>query len=511
MSSALATVLLLVVYGLVVMFFVIRGSGKTKNINDYALGSLRFSPAFVGLSLAASTTSAATFIINPGLIGAYGISGFISYGIVLPVAAVASLVVLSKGFRKFGSQVAALSLAQWIGKRYESPNFALFFAFLSLLLLTFIVLICVGITQVLSAALNANPVYVLAGVIIFIFGYMMFGGANAMVYTNTIQAFSMLIVALILIGSGAEYFSDGIDGFFNRLAAINPVLAQPLNKESFLFRDYFEIIFCQIVVGVAVICQPHILTKSLLLKEERDVNRYLVVGGIVQMVFFLVIIVGLYARLTFPDLTYNGEPIPVDALVSTYVVSQFPVYIMLLLIFGLISAGMSTLEGLIQSLSTTFTSDLIGGITRKTYGNDDFINKHGILLNKAVIVIMAVVAFLLSYQQLVNPNLSVAIFAQNGVYAFFSAAFVPVLFGMFLRNVPKIAPIAASLSAILIHFSIYYLEITPYMDTPVKNPAVPSALAITASVVIGGVFFIIFKKKKAYDNRLVSTMEHVSA
>lgn len=510
MSTVTATTLLLIAYGLVVIYFVVRGSGKTKNMSDYALGNFRFSPAFVGLSLAASTTSAATFIINPGLIGAYGISGFISYGIVLPVAAVVSLIVLSKGFRKFGSQVAALSLAQWIGKRYKSSGFSLFFAFLSLLLITFIVLICVGITQVVSAALNAEPVFVLAGVIIFIFGYMMFGGANSMVYTNTIQAFAMLIVALILIGSGANFFSDGIDGFLNRLGAINPVLAEPLNKESYLFRDYFEIIFCQIIVGIAVICQPHILTKSLLLKEEKEMNRYLIVGSTVQLIFFLVIIVGLYARLTFPDLTANGESIAPDALVSTYVVSQFPVYIMLLLIFGLISAGMSTLEGLIQALSTSLTSDLLGGILRKTTGSDKLIENNGILLNKIVIIFMAVIAFFLSYDQLVNPDLSVAIFAQNGVYAYFSAAFVPVLFGMFLKNVPKIAPIAASATAIVVHFSVYYLELTSYMDAPVKNPAIPSALAICSSVVVGGVLYGLLRKK-AYDDGLVSQVEHLSA
>lgn len=510
MSASVATTLFLLVYGLVILYFVFRGSGQTKNMSDYALGSLKFSPAFVGLSLAASTTSAATFIINPGLIGAYGISGFISYGLVLPLAAIASLVVLSKGFLKFGSQVAALSLAQWIGKRYGSSNYALFFAVLALLLITFIVLICVGITQVLAAALDADPVWVLAGVIVFIFGYMMFGGANSMVYTNTIQATAMLVVALILIFSGTEYFSEGIDGFLDRLAAINPVLAQPLNKESFLFRDYFEIIFCQLVVGVAVICQPHILTKALLLKSEKDVNRYLLVGGIVQAVFFAVIIVGLYARLTFPDLTIDGTAIAPDALVSTYVVSQFPVYIMLILIFGLISAGMSTLEGLIQSLSTSITSDLIGGVLQKAGAGDRFLYKNGILLNKGVIVLMGCIAFLLSYQQLVAPDLSVAIFAQNGVYAYFSAAFVPVLFGTFLKNVPKVAPVAASITAIVVHFSTYYLELTPYMQAPVKNPAVPSALAISSSVVVGGVFYFIYRKK-AYDNRLVSTMEQVSA
>jgi sodium/pantothenate symporter len=59
-------------------------------------------------------------------------------------------------------------------------------------------------------------------------------------------------------------------------------------------------------------------------------------------------------------------------------------------------------------------------------------------LNRFVIFVLALVSFTLSYNQLVEPDLSVGIFAQNGVYAYFSAAFVPVLFGIFLKNVPTV-------------------------------------------------------------------------
>lgn len=502
-----ATWALLAVYLVVVFFLIRKGANATKKLSDYALGTRTFSPAMVGLSLAASITSAATFIINPGLIGTYGISGFISYGLVLPFAATVSLVVLTKRFRKYGASVSAVSLAQWIGKRYDSSGFALFFGFLSLLLITFMVLICVGISQVLSAALDANPVWVLVAVVAIIFSYMMFGGANAMVYTNTIQAIAMLIVALILIGSGAHFFQDGIDGFFQKLSDINPMLAKPLNPNSFLFRDYFEIIFCQIVVGIAIVCQPHILTKSLLLKKEKDVNRYLTTGVIVQALFFLVVITGLYARLTFPDMKLNGETIAPDALISTYVVERFPVYISLLLIFGLISAGMSTLEGLIQSLSTSITSDILKPFlgakkweALEAKGND-------IVVNKIVIAVLGLLTFGFSYGQLVAPDMSVAIFAQNGVYAFFSAAFIPVLFGMFFKEVPKASPILASITAVCVHFGVYYISsISYYENVPVRNPAIASALAIVSATVVGILSFLILKKR-VHANRLVHKME----
>src|SRR5690606_21588413 len=208
----------------------------------------------------------------------------------------------------------------------ESRNFALFFAFLSLLLLTFIVLICVGMTKVLAKALNASELYVLIGIVVFVFGYMMFGGANSMVYTNTIQALLMLVVAFILLGSGYEHFSQGVHGFLDKLSAIDPNLTKPTNPASFLFRDYFEIIFCNFVVGVAIVCQPHIITKSLLLKEESEVNRYLFVSILVEAIFFMVVVTGLYARLTFPDLTTDGVALKMDGIVSAYVVREFPVY-----------------------------------------------------------------------------------------------------------------------------------------------------------------------------------------
>ncbi|MEL7006253.1 MAG: sodium:solute symporter, partial [Bacteroidota bacterium] len=402
-----ATWILIGVYVAFVLYFVIRGALKTKSIKDYALGNIAFSPVAVGLALAASMTSAATFIINPGFIALYGISGVLSLAIVLPLGAFISLVVLTKGFRKIGTDVKALTMAQWIGKRYNSKRFATYFAFLSLLLITFIVLICVGLTQVLSKSLNADPLYVLIGIVVFIFGYMMFGGANSMVYTNTIQAVLMIVVAFILLGSGYQHFSEGVHGFLAKLEAIDPVLASSTNPTSFLFRDYFEIIFCQFIIGVAIVCQPHIITKSLLLKDEKAVNKYLTVGIVVEALFFFVVFTGLYARITFPDLTINGEPIKLDGIMSTYVVKEFPVYLALLVILGLISAGVSTLEGLIQSVSTTMTEDIIKPLFGKKLYRSDNSDKKEVLVNKIVIISLGLISVLVSYQQILYPNLSV--------------------------------------------------------------------------------------------------------
>lgn len=478
-----------IAYMALILFFVIRGAIQTKNISDYALGNIAFSPIAVGLALAASMTSAATFIINPGFIAYYGISGFLSFGLVLSISALVSLIVITKGFRKVGTTVKALTMAQWIGSRYKNKSYSLFFGFVSLLLITFIVLICVGLSKLLSKALNVEEIYILISVIVFVFGYMMFGGANSMVYTNMIQASLMIVVAIILLTSGFEHFSEGISGFLAKLKAIDPALTQGTNEQSPLFRDYFEIIFCQIVVGIAIVCQPHIITKSLLLKKDNQVNTYLVVGVIVEFLFFLVVFAGLYARLEFPNLTVDGSLLSLDGVLSAYVVKKFTAGIGIIVVMGLISAGLSTLEGLIQSLSTTITQDVIQPI----FGNPKL---QPVILNRLTIAFLAIVSFVFSSQQLISPDLSVGIFAQNGVYAYFSAAFVPVIFGTFLKQVPLHIPFTSSIAAILIHFSVYYGRLTPYMQEEVRNPAIASTLAILGSLAVGLILFAYAKYRK---------------
>lgn len=313
-----------------------------------------------------------------------------------------------------------------------------------------------------------------------------------MVYTNTIQAIIMCVVALILIGSGYHYFSEGITGFIDKLNAIDPNLTKPTNASSFLFRDYFEIIVAQVVIGVAIVCQPHIITKSLLLKDPSKINTYLFSGISFMIIFFLVVVVGLYARISFPDFMVNDEKLRMDEIIPTYVVTKFSVGIGLVIVVGLISAGLSTLESLIQSLSITITSDIINPLFKNKY------NKNTIAINKGVIIVLGLISFLLSWQQIQNPNVSVAIFAQNGVYAYFAAAFVPVLFGTFLKNVSTRSVFIASITAIVVHFGVYYGRITPYMQEPVNNPGVSAAIGIVCSVLVGYIFYKLDAKNKTW-------------
>lgn len=510
-GQVLGTWILIAFYATAVLYFVIKGAMRVKSMSDYALGSVNFSAYSVALSLAAAMTSAATFVINPGLIANYGISGVLSFGVFFPLATVVSLAVLTKSFRKYGQSVSAVSLASWMGSRYNSKSYSLFIAFLSFLLLTFIVLILVALTKVFANALNANEVITLSIIVAFVFGYMMFGGANSMVYTNTIQAIVMIVVAAILIFSGVHHLKDGFGAFFEKLGCIDPALVKPTNPKSPLFRDFYEIIFAQIVIGIAVVCQPHIITKSLLLKRESDVNKFLITTIAVEILFFSVVVAGLWARMEFPDLTIEGKPLVNDSIIPAYVVKVFSngifaTLVGLLIILGLISAGMSTLEGLIQSISSSVNNDIVKPIWGAKRGVTD--TKY-LSINRIIIAALALVSFFMARDQLLHPKLSVAILAQNGVYAYFSIIFVPILMGIFVKEVPSWIPFMSSIVAALTHFSVYYLLpfihtrysvsfglFDTYIQGIVRNPAIAASSAIVVSVLAGfGALLVVHLRK----------------
>ncbi len=93
-------------------------------------------------------------------------------------------------------------------------------------------------------------------------------------------------------------------------------------------------------------------------------------------------------------------------------------------------------------------------------------------------------AFGLSLLQHYFKGFSVAIFAQEGVYALFAATFVPLLFGMFGRQLPKQVVVAASAVALVVHFGFRYAKLTLVTSADYTNPGLTATYALLASLAV---------------------------
>lgn len=474
MSETFIPWVLFLLYMLAIVGLTWWNRRKAATMSAFAVGTRSLPPVLVGLSLAANMTSVATFVINPGLVHAFGWAGVVGYGIAAPLGIFIGLIVTSKRFRRVGDRVTALTVPQWVGERYGDRRLTLLFAVVSLLQVTFLVLIVTGIALVLMSVLSIPMWVALAIVVGFTFAYIFFGGASIHIWTNTMQAAIMVVVAVLLLASGAEFLSGGIGAFADRLAAVGPHYASATNPSSLLFRDLFEVLVANFVIGLAIIMQPHLMSKALYLRSERDVNRYLATAMVVGTVFTSVLLVGLFARLSL------GGGLAPDRVVATYIATDFSPSLRAVIMLGVLAAGFSTLEGVILALSTIFANDLYGSLARLAGVAADRIGGRLLLVGRVFLVVLAPVTFLLARDQILSPSLSVAIFAQNGVYGLFAATFAPVLFGMFSRRASKGLALAAALTALAVHFGMYYGKLTMYHN----NPAVPAACAIMASTLV---------------------------
>ncbi len=472
----------LLLYVGVTLFFTIQGMRKTGDLKSFAVGSGAISPSLVGLSLTAQLTSVATFVVNPGLVYYYGLSALMGLGVAAGSGIFVGLILLSGPFRTVGAKVKALTIPQWIGARYDSKLLRIFFAIISLCLISFIVLIAVAIAKTLGALLvveSATTLYIIVAVVmIFVFSYTLLGGANTSTYTNAIQAMIMLVVALILISSGFPLiFSE--EGILSKLASISPSLIEMTSPSSLYFRNFFEVFICNFVVGLAIVCQPHILGKSLLLNSDKQVKKYLFVALLSGTVFVGVMIVGLYARVTLPAM------VSIDSAVAAYIGQTFSVPTKILISIGLLCAGISTLEGLLLALSTIFSSDIYMTIKGVSTEEGREVNlKNALMFGRLALVVIGIGCIFLSIWQLKNPTGgSVAIFAQYGVYLLFTATFLPIVSGLFLPSIGR----RTVTMGVFVSVGFYFLPIILQKMLPsfpfiymANNPAVLAFTGIIA-------------------------------
>jgi sodium/pantothenate symporter len=471
-----------------------RGWRRTSSVASFATGGGSLPPWMVGLALAAQLTSVATFVVNPGLVFAYGLAGLLGFGVAAALGITAGLLLFSSAFRRVGARGAALTVPQWIGARFDSPGLAVSFGVLSLGLISYAVLIVVALAYVLGLLLGLPPWLPALALIVFVFGYVSLGGANAHASTNAVQAVIMLVVALLLIGTGLPTLWQG-DGLFAALQAMDPVLVQATNPTSLYFRNLFEVFGCNFLVGLALVCQPHILSKALYVKSDRDVRRYLAVAIVVGTVFMMMMWVGLFARLELPAAT------SIDTVVPLYIASHFGPGLQVLISVGLLCAGISTLEGLVLAISAIVSVDLflvplgarlMPGKSQAERG------RVALAVGRGAIALAAVLTALLSLQQLDNPTGgSVAIFAQYGIYGLITASFVPLGAGMFIPSAGRASVTAGAVASIGAYVGAAGLGFTAMSNNP--------AFLATCGIIAGWGAFALVQLVTVLRNRTVTS------
>ncbi len=463
MSPELFKYLVVAAYALLVYWLSWRGMRRTRSVAGFSIGNKDMHPWLVGITLAASISSTATFVINPGFVYADGLSAYLHYGVAGSLGILTAFLVLTKGFLRLGEKHAALTIPQWIYYRYNHRGFSLFFAFINLLSITFVVLILVGCSLLVTGLFPVEQKTALILVLVFVFSYVLMGGTYAHAYTNSLQGIMMLLVTLVLFVQGWKYF-DG--DFLGALQTVGADYAAPFNSSSRLYFDFFSVFVSGFVITFALMLQPHILTKVLYLRSEKDVRQFIGSTVIVGTVFTLMLMIGFYARLS--GLEVDAQ----DTVVREYLLQEFASsvwgeYVLVFIFITLLAAGMSTLDGILVSLSAMVVTDIVTPL----FGQ----RVNGLALSRWVLVSVGVVGIVLAW----NPPPLIGLFAQKGVYGLAAASLVPVVFGVLVRrHIPLWVVAGAAAIGLLVHLVLNLV-------VGIENPAVSATYAIMAALAFG--------------------------
>jgi len=462
-----------------------QGYRKTTGFGSFAVGDRAMNPIIVGITLAASVSSASTFIINPGFVYVDGFGAFFHMSIGVGLGFMFMLTVLSFRFRRIGAESGALTIPDWIGKRYGSRGYALFFSLLNLLSFAFVVLLVGGISIVMQSLLGLSNLQALAITLVFVTGYVFIGGTYAHVLTNMLQGSLMIAVTVLVLASCAMIAFDGPTSLFERLQAADAGLVALINPDGQLFNDVFSIYVAGFVVGAIVVCQPHILTKALYVKDDRSVVRYLIVFAAVFALFQLLGAVGFFAHLAVPDgalIDPATGQFRQDLVMTMYLKSVFPDWVFTMVSIVLLAAAMSTLDGLLVSMSTITANDLVLNLKpRDRAQSEEERMAFALKASHVVLVLIAVAAFLVN----IDPPRLLGVFGQAGVYGLTAAAAPPLLLGVLFRRVPLALAWSTSVAAITLHFGLFHFRDSPWLawlDLTLANPGVTASLASLVAI-----------------------------
>ncbi|WP_411031713.1 sodium:solute symporter [Spongiimicrobium sp. 3-5] len=340
---------IVIFYFLLVLFIGLWISRKTKTGEDLFLGGRTFGWGVIGLSLFASNISGSTIV---GLAGAAYTTGIVNS--VYEWMSGLPLIIAALIFIPLYLRSKITTIPEFLQLRYDRRS-QLFFSAItvfstilietagalyagSLVLQTFFPGLIMWQTSLVLA--------VVAGI------YTAGGGLKAVVYTDAIQAVILIvgcgIISWILFGQ-LDYDWDKVvasapEGHFSVVQPIDdPGLPWPglLMGVPFLGFWYWS-------------TNQYIFQRVLGAKDMKQARWGVVFAGFLKIIpLFIMVIPGAMAISLFPDIA-NG-----DAVFPTLVTKVLPVGLVGLVLAGVISAIMSSVDSALNSSSTLLVIDFI--------------------------------------------------------------------------------------------------------------------------------------------------------
>ncbi|PSW62833.1 sodium/glucose cotransporter [Photobacterium kishitanii] len=394
-----------VIYVLIIIgvgLFVSRNKkGHTKTTEDYFLAGKSLPWWAVGSSLIAANISAEQFI---------GMSGS-GYSIGLAIASyewmsALTLIIVGKYFLPIFISKGIYTIPEFVEQRFNK-NLKTILAVFWIALYVFVNLTSVlylgGLA--LQTILGIPLVYSILGLALFALVYSIYGGLSAVVWTDVIQVFFLIVGGLITTVIAVLYIggTDGLLGGLSRMAA-----AAPEHFTMILDQDnpqYMNLPGIAVLIGGLWVANlyywgfnQYIIQRTLAAKSIGEAQKGIVFAAFLKLIVpFLVVIPGIAAYVItndsgllagLGDIGQTNIPTFAHADKAYPWLTQFlPIGLKGMVFAALAAAIVSSLASMLNSTATIFTMDIY-----KEYISPDSSDSRLVNVGRASAIIALIIA-----------------------------------------------------------------------------------------------------------------------
>ncbi len=293
---------------------------------------------------------------------------------------------IGRRLRAYAQDKRIFSPVEVISQRYGSRRLGLFLAIIfTLFMMPYISLQLVGIGAFIEAYTDGQITYAVGvgSMMVIVLLYLFLGGMRVVAYTDFIQMSAIIIALVAGILYLLNHFDLTIFGIFRTISETSPAhlwVPGPQGQYTYAHIGTVGIII------IGIFFQPHVLTRTMMAKSDRDI-RFMLLGTMIG--YLLILFIALtYGYMTY--LTFGSELAP--NFMMGHVFKEMAGFNFLglilstLMVMGALGAAMSTADSLLLAIGQVCTRDMVRPFFKISRGKQ-------VLLSKFIMFLVLFAAF----------------------------------------------------------------------------------------------------------------------
>jgi SSS family solute:Na+ symporter len=373
-------VISMVLFASVFIFLGYLGYKKTKTVEDYFVAGRKMGALLIAFSYGATFISAVALIGFSGIASVYGHSILWLAFLNVFVGIFIAFVVYGLRTRKMGLSLNAMTLPELLGNRFNSVKLQQASGLIiGIFMVAYTSAVFLAIASLFQVTFGI-PYWLCVVVFTLVVGiYLIVGGLYAVMWTHAVQAIVML-VGMIILTVGIYTMLGGIGPAHEAAAGLTPEMLKSIGSPAatqapngltsmppILSQPFMMVLTLIFGVGIGVLAQPQLITRYLTAKNEKALRLAVPYGGIfILFMTFTAFSIGplcnvlMYQNnIMYPTKEVAGVMVAnPDAVIPTIINELFPSWFILIFLFAILAAAMSTAAALFHTAGASIGRDV---------------------------------------------------------------------------------------------------------------------------------------------------------